>query len=52
MTDKERLEYSKYLHKIAMIENSITVICFTLLAIVFKNFWIFFISVFFLTSVE
>lgn len=41
MGDKE-LEYRKNLNKLVVIRNSISLICFTILAIVFKNFWIVF----------
>lgn len=42
MEDKERLEYMKKLNKLVIIRNSISLICFTILAIAFQNFWIVF----------
>ena len=40
--EKELLEYKKKALMLAIIENIVDVICFTILAIVFKNFWIVF----------
>ena len=37
--------------RVMMIENSVTLVCFTVLAIVFRKWWIVLISVFF-TSYE
>lgn len=46
--DKELLEYKKKALILAVIENIINIICFTILAIVFKNFWLVFGSIFFM----
>lgn len=51
MKDKE-LEYRKHLIRMVAIRNSISLICFTILAIVFKNFWIVFVSVLFTSYIE
>ena len=51
MIDRE-IEYCKYLNKLATIENSINLICFTLLAIVFRHWWIVFFALLFLTHVD
>jgi hypothetical protein len=44
---EEILKNNKVLHILAAIRNSITLICFTILAIVFNNFWIVFGSILF-----
>ncbi len=49
MEDKE---YKKYLFKLCIIKNIVTIICFTILSIVFNKFWIIFISVLFMSSVK
>lgn len=49
---KQKYEHSKYINKLAIIRNCISLICFTVLAIVFKNFWIVFGALLFTTFVE
>lgn len=46
------LEYKKYLYRLMIIRNSISLICFTVLAIAFKNIWIVLLALFFTVSVE
>jgi hypothetical protein len=48
----EEKEYKIYLYTILAIENSITVVCFTLLAIVFKIWWIVLLSALFTTYIK
>lgn len=50
--DKEIIEYNKNLNKMVLIKNSITLICFTILSIVFNKWWIVFFTAFFLTTTE
>ena len=45
-------EYKIRLEKIAMTENSITIICFTLLSIIFNSWWIIFFSIIFWVRVK
>jgi hypothetical protein len=40
--EDEELEYRKILNILVVIKNVMSLICFTILAIVFKNFWIVF----------
>lgn len=40
-------EYRKYLNRLMIIKNSITLICFTILAIVFQKWWIIFFALLF-----
>ena len=49
---EEKDGYKKYLNKLMAVENSITLICFTILAIVFGKWWIVLFSVLFFTSIE
>lgn len=44
-------EHKKYLSKICIIKNSISLICFTILAIVFNKWWIVFFSALFTSYV-
>lgn len=37
---EEEIKYHKYLNKLMIIRNCISLICFTVLAIVFKIWWI------------
>lgn len=46
--DNDILEYRKKVLILAVIENIVNIICFTILAIVFKNFWIVFGSLLFI----
>ena len=39
---KQKYEHSKYINKLVVIRNCISLICFTVLAVVFKNFWLVF----------
>ena len=50
--EMEDKEYKKYLFKLCMIENIVTIICFTILSIVFNNFLLIFISVLFMRFVK
>lgn len=45
-------EYNKYLYKLVVIRNSISLICFTILAIVFKHWWIVLFAALFTSNVE
>lgn len=42
----------KELWKLCVIRNSISLVCFTILAIVFNKWWLIFFSALFLTYVE
>lgn len=48
--EKEEREYN--LWKLCVIENSITLICFTILSIALKRWWIIFFSALFFSRVE
>lgn len=48
---KDEVELNKQLNLIVAIRNSITLICFTLLAIIFKTWWIVFFALLFWVSV-
>lgn len=48
----ERNKYRYELYKLCAIKNSISLICFTILALVFQKWWIVFFSGLFLTSVK
>jgi len=50
--DKEILEYNKYMNKLTAIKNSIAIVCFTILAIIFQKWWIVFFSALFLSHLE
>jgi len=45
-------ECYKYLNKLVIIKNTITLICFTILAIIFKTWWIVFFSILFTSYIE
>ena len=52
INEKDVLEYNKKINILATIKNCITLICFTILAIVFNKWWIIFFSIIFLTTFE
>lgn len=52
MNEKEYIEYHKKLNALLVIRNSISLICFTILAIVFKIWWIVFFAILFTSSVD
>ena len=49
MKDKE---YSFKMNLICIIKNIVTIICFTILAIIFKHWWIIFFSLLFMAEVK
>ena len=51
MENKE-IEYHKYLNKLMIIKNSISLNCFTTLAIVFKHWWIVFFALLFMPYID
>lgn len=52
MEEKDYLEYHKKLLLLATIRNCISIICMTILAIVFHKWWIIFFSIVFFAYVE
>ena len=50
--EKEILKYNKHLNDLATIRNCVTIICFTILAIIFKQWWIVFGALLFLVTTE
>lgn len=48
---KEHIEYLKYLTKMCVLRNCISLICFTILAIFFNNFWIVLLTFLFLSEI-
>lgn len=52
MKDIEFYKDHKFLNALATIRNCVTLICFTILAIIFKHWWIVLFSALFTTSVE
>lgn len=52
INEKDVLEYNKKINILATIKNCITLICFTILAIVFNKWWIVLFSALFVVSVE
>lgn len=52
INEKDILEYNKKINILATIKNCITLICFTILAIVFNKWWIVLFSALFVVSVE
>lgn len=48
---KEEIKYHKFLNLLVVIRNSISLICFTILAITFKKWWIVFFAILFLSSI-
>ena len=48
---KEEIKYHKFLNLLVVIRNSISLICFTILAIIFKKWWIVFFALLFLSSI-
>lgn len=51
INEKDVLEYNKKINILATIKNCITLICFTILAIVFNKWWIVLFSALFVVSV-
>lgn len=51
ISEKDVLEYNKKINILAAIKNCVTLICFTILAIVFKKWWIVLFSALFIVSV-
>ena len=49
--EEKDIEYLKYLHKLVITRNSISLICFTILAIVFNRWWIVFFALLFLSYI-
>jgi hypothetical protein len=45
-------EYNKYINKLAVIRNCVSLICCTILAIAFNKWWLIFIAVLFTSFVE
>lgn len=45
-------EKNKYLNKLVVMQNSISLICFTILAIVFKHWWIVLLAALFNSYIE
>lgn len=52
MDKKEKQKFKNELYKLSVIKNSIALICFTILAIVFNHWWIVFFSILFTVTVE
>lgn len=52
MDNKEIVEHNKILNWQVLIKNSITLICFTILAIVFNKWWLVLFSIIFWTFIE
>lgn len=50
--DKEIIEHNKYINRLVVIENIITTICFTILAIVFNKWWLVLLSIIFYIGIE
>lgn len=50
--EEEIIKHNKYLGKLVVIRNSISLICFTILAIVFNKWWIVIFSALFMSSIE
>lgn len=50
--DKEEYEYHKFLNLLVVLKNSITLICFTLLAIVFQKWWIVLFAILFTVRID
>lgn len=48
----EYIEYYRKLNKYCVIANCIKIICFTILAIIFKKWWVILFSCLFTTSIE
>lgn len=45
-------KYREKLNRLVIIKNIISLICFTILAIIFKNFWIVFGAILFLSYIS
>lgn len=52
MNEKEYIEYYKNLNILVIVRNSISLICFTILAIVFKTWWIVLFAILFTSFVD
>lgn len=52
MDNKEIIEHNKILNWQVLIKNSITLICFTILAIAFNKWWLVLFSIIFWTYIE
>lgn len=48
---EEEIKYHKFLNLLVVIRNSISLICFTILAIKFQKWWIVFFAILFLSSI-
>ena len=51
MLSEEEIKYHKFLNLLVVIRNSISLICFTILAITFQKWWIVFFALLFLSSI-
>jgi len=49
---KDKADYLKRLNTLCVVKNSINLICFTVLAIIFNKWWIVFFSLIFVTIIE
>jgi hypothetical protein len=52
MTEKEMLDYKLKLHLMRFFNNTVVVICFTVLAIVFGKWWIVLFSALLMDSIR
>ena len=50
--NNQEIEYRKMLNKLVITRNCISLICFTVLAIVFKTWWIVFFAILFTGYIE
>lgn len=48
---KDTLKYHRFLNLLVVIRNSISLICFTILAIIFKKWWIVFFATLFVSYI-
>ena len=48
---KDTLKYHRFLNLLVVIRNSISLICFTILAIIFKKWWIVFFAILFVSYI-
>lgn len=49
--EKEILKYNRHLQNLSTIRNCVSIICFTILAIIFKHWWIVFGALIFFVKV-
>ena len=49
---EEENKYKKHLNRMVVIDNSIVLICFTILAIIFNKWWIVIFSALFMSSIK